>query len=180
MPIHVHRKKPCRSNDVPVRTTYKPYKSQLRIDFHNSCGYCGGDDFWLGGKRGFHIDHFKPKSLFADLEAEYSNLVYSCPFCNIAKSNDWNEQGYIDPCVDDFDNHLQRNEVGQIVPKSDIGNYMYDKLKLNLLRHRLIWIITELQELIDEMQALGFNDDPKYYSLLENHYTYLKLLRNVQ
>jgi len=149
MPLPVHRIKPCRSDDVKPRKNYRGYKAQLREDFNKSCGYCGDDDSFLGCQRGFHIDHFAPKNSFSHLEVEYSNLVYACPFCNLAKGDDWpsdnaevnivDGKGYINPCDDSFDDHLRRNEGGQIIAKSEIGQYMYTKLKLYLLRHRLIY-----------------------------------------
>lgn len=190
MPLPVHRKKPSRSVDVKQRTKYRGYKDQLRSDFNRCCGYCGDDDFFVGGSRGFHIDHFAPKSLFEHLESDYSNLVYSCPFCNIAKSNGWlsdsehvsvvNEKGYIDPCCDEFDSHLRRAYNGQIVAKSKTGQYMYDNLKLYLLRHRLCWTINELQYLIDELKSLGLDSQSEYHALVEKHYNFISLLRDEQ
>ena len=144
-------------NIVPKRTcsktfkSYRKYKLYLQTDFHRRCGYCGDLDVLCGGIRGFQIDHFRPKSClhFKHLENDYSNLVYACPYCNRAKSNDWpagnsiesalNGQGYIDPCENEYDNHLARREDGSISPQTDVGKYMFEKLKLGLRRHQLAW-----------------------------------------
>ncbi|EIM35490.1 hypothetical protein PGS1_14166, partial [Enterobacter cloacae subsp. cloacae GS1] len=97
----------------------------------------------------FHIDHFAPKSKFKHLENEYSNLVYSCPTCNIAKSNDWcgptenerifNNVGYIEPCDEVYATSFYRDSSGKI--KYQEGNlaakYMYHKLKFGLKRHEI-------------------------------------------
>ena len=135
---------------------YRQYKDYLREDFQHKCGYCNDDDMWSGGKSFYHIDHFAPKSLFSSLENEYSNLVYSCPFCNRAKSNDWvgetyevsiNEEkgiGYIDPCSYEYNRHLKRNADGSISPTSEIGEYMWNSLSLYLLRHRTISLTNEI------------------------------------
>lgn len=117
-----------------------------------------------GGSRAFHIDHFKPIKLYKKLACDYSNLVYACAYCNISKSDDWpcedpgrtykDGKGYVDPCDADFHLHLERDDDGRIVPKTDIGKYMYDKLSLGLLRHELIWLLTTLFAQMKEIQKL--------------------------
>lgn len=139
----------------PIRTcakTYKDYKSfkpHLRDDFNKRCGYCDDNDFYAGGKRSYHIDHFKPHSIerFKHLKETYSNLVYSCPYCNNAKSNNWeSKSGFIDPCEDEYDNHIERTIKGNIQYKTDQGKYIFENLKLGLRRHELLWCIEKLQE----------------------------------
>ena len=86
----------------------KKIKQQLAKDFHMSCGYCGDSHYFVGGINNFHVDHFAPKSRFKELENNYQNLVYSCPYCNCSKSNKWvghtaeetivGNKGFIDPC----------------------------------------------------------------------------------
>ena len=142
-------------------SSYRSYKKYLAEDFNYKCGYCDDYHFWSGGAGSYHIDHFAPKSKFPELETDYNNLVYSCPFCNRAKSDDWvtddpeksivGDEGYIDPCDPTYHEHLTRNEKGEIVPKTKIGYYMYKKLKLYLRRHMLIWNLTELQSLMEEV-----------------------------
>jgi len=71
---------------------YRAYKEHLRTDFHRRCGYCNDLDHHCNGVRGFHIDHFVPLKPYSEqhpsIETDYNNLVYSCPYCNNAKSND--------------------------------------------------------------------------------------------
>ena len=56
--------------DTPQRTckktfaNYRSFKPYLRTDFRKKCGYTDCSDFWFGGPKTFHIDHFKPKSKF--------------------------------------------------------------------------------------------------------------------
>lgn len=145
---------------IPVRTCnedfpkYTDYRLFLRDDFNNRCGYCDDDDFYSGGVRGYHIDHFKPKKhdLFPELMNEYSNLVYSCSYCNQAKSFKWKEDGFVDPCSNEYNNHLSRNEDGRIQHISERGKYIFYNLKLYLLRHDLLWSLDRLKEQKEELK----------------------------
>lgn len=158
--------------------SYKKYKAPLVTDFNNRCGYCDAIDFWLGGSQFYHIDHFKPKSIFPQLETEYSNLVYSCPYCNIFKSNDWVAEGdivYIDPCDDSYSVHFYRDRSGNILPETECGNYIHKKLHLYLMRHSVIWNLTRLKQLIEEIHHLISTNKEKYKSetiqrLKDRHY----------
>lgn len=153
---------------IPIRTCtkqykqYRYYKPYLQDDFNSRCGYCDVVDIRYGGVRNFHIDHFRPKNPFPHLENDYSNLVYACSYCNGGKSNDWpsgvethsvlNGMGYIDPCDDDYDNHLQRYEDGRIRPLTDVGNYMFKKLNFGLRRHQLAWKYEQLEVALDSLR----------------------------
>jgi len=161
--------KPFRSVN-PQRTcslkykTYQAYKVYLRSDFGTNCGYCADADAFSGGKNGFHIDHFRPLNHFSKLKCDYTNLVYACSYCNIAKSDDWpclgltttyhKGQGYIDPCDADFVNHFERYDTGKIFPKTDVGKYMFIQLKLGLRRHELIWLTSQLFTKLEEVKVL--------------------------
>ena len=160
MPL-VHKNKPTRS--VPEQKgRYGAYKPELRDDFNRSCGYCDDDDFYALNGRAFHIDHFAPRSKFSHLETEYSNLVYSCPICNVYKGNYWasdsenepvvGEEGVVDPCSVDYDTHLVRDEGGRIIPITPLGEFIHSKLKLGLRRHQLIWLISKSDELISRLE----------------------------
>ena len=175
-------------NAIPIRTCtkkyawYRAYKSYLREDFNRRCGYCDDRDIICGGIRGFHIDHFRPRKHFPHLENDYTNLVYACPYCNGGKSDDWPSgteahsvlggKGYIDPCEMDFDNHFERHNDGKIRPKTDVGNYMFAKLKLGLRRHELAWKYERLEKLLlrltDELK--NFSGNPSIEKLLRNHH----------
>ncbi len=179
---------------------YRLYKKPLSIDFKNKCGYCGDYDFWSGGPSNYHIDHFAPKSKFEDLKSNYSNLVYSCPYCNRYKSDDWisdnpkinilNNKGYIDPCDKLYDGALCRNLLGEILYKNDIGKYMYFNLKLYLKRHSIIYKLTMIYELMDRLgESLtksGLDEESKkniknvYLELSLEFNKYLKYLMGEQ
>ncbi len=180
----VHKIKPIRSTGVRVRKTYRLYKPELRNDFNKRCGYCDDDDSFLGGSRHFHVDHFAPKAKFQgnhpEIVYEYTNLIYSCPYCNGSKGDDWvsddpkvsyvDDEGYVDPCHDDYDIHLARDGSGCIKPQSKLGEYMHRELKLDLCRHELIWKIGQLESNIDKIEAASKTDIsllPLYQKLKE-------------
>lgn len=197
-----HKTPPTLSKNIRQRSHYGKYKDDLAKDFHNCCGYCDDSDLYIGGKRFYQIDHFAPKSLFAELENEYSNLVYSCPFCNGAKSNKWlgttstenivDNKGFINPHDPDYGNHLKRGYDGKIVPLDSIGEYMFKELKLGLERHEIIYkldiILNQLEDLkgkIRHKQQNKQTQDLEYTYLLEAYFLitteffdyYLKLNR---
>ncbi|HAY3552323.1 hypothetical protein KRE47_00155 [Elizabethkingia meningoseptica] len=170
-----------------VFTSYRKYKPYLRDDFKKRCGYVNCSDFWFGGSRTFHIDHFKPKSKFPELETTYSNLVYCCSYVNILKTDD--EEEYLDPCDINYNEHFERDNDGNIYPinESDRAKYMYGKLKLYLKRYQIIWMLDELSEKIDLLgdiinKGLGVSDDVKrmYIELNLKFHKYRKFLSQEQ
>lgn len=149
----IHKIKPIRTckKKLDRYTSYRPY---IKKDFNFSCGYCGDSDKFYGS---YHIDHFKPQGdiRFSHLKTEYENLVYSCPFCNLSKSNTWiDKNGFIDPCCSSYDSHLIRNKKGRIEPLTENGKNMYKHMKLYLLRHELIWVIEKIQSQKEELLKL--------------------------
>lgn len=136
-----------------ITSNYRDFKSDLRKDFNGKCGYTDCKDVFLGGISSFHIDHFKPKSKFKELECEYSNLVYACSHVNILKSNDAPEK-YLDPCDDDYNEHFYRDSLGRIYPNLDSEKaiYMHRKLKLGLAKYSHIWLLNKLKE---SMKSIG-------------------------
>lgn len=153
---------PFRQN-VPVRTcqkkysNYQQYKTTLRVDFNCRCGYCNDHDKRLGGSRTYHIDHLAPQSIYPEKANEYNNLVYSCPFCNGAKSdNELIHTSYgsdpIDPCSNSYSDYFIRNLNGTIIPTNEIGIYLFQTLNLGLIRHSIAWSMDYLENLMNELK----------------------------
>lgn len=138
-------------NQAPTRTCtriskdYRSFKTDLANDFNGRCGYTDCSDFWFGGSRTFHIDHFKPHTIYPEIKTSYSNLVYSCSYVNIAKS-DIDNPNFLDPCDHDYNEHFNRNFNGSIVPISPEAKIMYHSLKLYLLRYQVIWMLDEIYQ----------------------------------
>lgn len=142
------QKIPTRSFTGEMWKTNASNKRRLVVDFEKKCAYCDDHDHYSGGYNSYHVEHFAPKEKFKHLEFTYDNLLYSCPYCNISKSNKWigkdehenivKDQGFVDPCSDEYNRHLGRNQDGSIAYITDVGKYMYIELKLYLKRHQLI------------------------------------------
>lgn len=178
----IHTKKPNR-REIDQRNLYKLYRKEIREDFNNSCGYCDDSDQFLD-RICFHIDHFAPQDKFPELKTSYKNLIYSCRFCNIKKSNHWisdnpdmghdNTSGFVDPCTDEYDKHLSRDENGRIIGETPVGQYMVRHLNLNLLRHQLLWrarrarkLRNEIKALLELNEAAGYKQDQSQFELLQ-------------
>lgn len=146
--------------DKPQRTckktfaNYRSFKPYLRTDFKMKCGYTDCRDFWFGGPKAFHIDHFKPKSKFPELETSYSNLVYCCSYVNVLKSDDENE--YLDPCNVNYNEHFERDNEGNIFAKKESATavYMHKNLKMFLKRYQIIWMLDQLENKIEKLEEV--------------------------
>lgn len=147
---------------TPIRTClkqykiYGQYKSYLKKDFNNRCGYTNCSDFWFGGTGNFHIDHFIPWKKYPaqpNLKTDYSNLVYCCSYVNILKSDD--ETAYLDPCNDDYNIHFYRDSLGHILVSNNSKKaiYMHNKLKLYLKRYQIIWMLENLFTRMESLKA---------------------------
>ena len=71
-----------------IKEKVSVYKSEVDDDCGYRCVYCDITITEHGGE-GFHLDHLKPQSLFAELANNPTNLVSSCPKCNLLKSDHW-------------------------------------------------------------------------------------------
>jgi hypothetical protein len=150
---------PAREYEGRELRNYRDYKSHLRRDFKNKCGYTNCLDDWFGGVHAFQIDHFLPHSKYPELKNKYSNLIYCCSYVNRAKSND--EGNYLDPCDEDYNEHFYRNGQGKIlpIPSSSKAVYMHKRLKLYLKRYSIIWILEQLEQKMETLRGLVENID---------------------
>jgi hypothetical protein len=159
--LPTRRKVPTKS---PKEGKWTEHKPDLQEDFNFHCGYCGSYDGYR--HTWFEVDHFIPKSLFIPLgnisTVEYTNLVYSCKFCNNYKLSKWpsndvnihnqNNQGFVDPCDKDFDNHLLRTSDGGIMWKTALGHWMWKyafKFDERDYSIKLLWELNQRRKLID-------------------------------
>ena len=159
---------PKRRNITREVSSYGDHRDDLKKDFKDRCGYCNDIDNWRF--IWFEIDHFIPKTrnkkpfLTIKTETDFSNLVYSCRSCNNAKRNKWpsndenipyiNDEGFIDPCENEYNNQFNRDKSGRINPKTDLGNWMYKAMKLYKPQHEILWNIEQLHLLIKEIRVL--------------------------
>lgn len=180
-------KKPSRRAIKKPKASYKSYRKELCEDFFDRCGYCNCPR--IETMENFHIDHFAPRDRFLKTQWAskldlYENLVYSCPHCNILKSNKWvtddfnssvsGDTGFICPCTDEYDSLFLRNKSGEIIPQNPMGTFIYSELKFYLGRFSLIWKMEKLFGLIDQLEKL---DNPEFKTQIgELSFEYIKLL----
>jgi hypothetical protein len=159
---------PTRRGNPKVVTRYQEYKEDLKIDFVSRCGYCNSSDGWK--LTYYEVDHFIPLHILTiKSDTDYTNLVYSCRSCNNAKRKKWptndqntpnlNDQGFLDPCDDNYARHFTRKDNGEIFYTSQLGRWMYDALNLHKPQHAIIWNLEQLEPVIAGIRELV--DDPK-------------------
>lgn len=155
---------PKRRNIVRDVQTHRDHKDDLKIDFLSRCGYCNSSDSWKITY--FEVDHFIPEAILTKKTAtDYSNLVYSCRSCNNAKRKKWptndenvsnrNNEGFVDPCDDDYRKQFVRKDNGEILFNTRLGEWMYYALKLHKPQHQVIWNLEQLEPIVAEIKAIA-------------------------
>lgn len=189
----VRENQPQKSNQ-PYTPNYRNHKPSLRRDFNRCCAYCGAKDWYFWQGKGFHIDHFAPLSKFASQPRrvhDYSNLVYSCPACNIAKSNAWpsddidvptlNDEGFINPSGSDYENYFYRTGEGKIcyTAGEPVAEYMHGQMKFCLFRHELFWLYDYLDSAAQKLNnvARAISDQDEKFTIL-NHVSDLLAMKD--
>lgn len=153
---------PKRSNPKE-KPNYQDYKEILRTDFGNRCGYCNDRPIGLAP---YEIDHFVPQKLPTGSKSslppnQYSNLVFACKSCNRSKSNKWptndekihnsNNKGFIDPCDSEYDKHFARDNKGNIIHTTKLGEWIYYALKFHKPQHQVLWLLEQIDNNIDKI-----------------------------
>lgn len=160
--IPFRNKTPKRRDIKTIVARYSDHRDELKKDYESRCGYCNDVDTWR--TVWFEIDHFVPQKYLNTIsETDYSNLVYACRSCNNSKRAHWptedelthhkNDEGFIDPCNDNYDKQFARNHSGRITHLTQLGKWMYYKLKLHKPQHEIIWQIEAIDSLIEECEA---------------------------
>ncbi|AEA45007.1 HNH endonuclease [Fluviicola taffensis] len=190
-------KTPEHRPDRAVCDHYSSYRTTLREDFENRCGYC--DSLDLIRIRSFAIDHFipqKPKDFTHTVPPnDYYNLIYACNYCNTYKSNKWptkdashpndGKEGFIKPTIDDYKSRFNRSKEGRIIPVNEgdlVAKYIIDELKLWLPVHELMWKLEKLKSQNDKINsALEKITDETLRSEVQGvHYQVLLMLNQIQ
>lgn len=158
------------------------HKPDLQEDFNNHCAYCDSYDGFRHTY--FEVDHFVPKDLiiknaWAISLVEYSNLVYSCKFCNNSKLAVWPtnsptvfyryNKGFIDPCDSNFDSHFYRTRSGEIRWKTTLGKWMYTnafKFDERIDGIKLLWNLNRIRKalLILNTKLSGYKKNSRNYN----------------
>ena len=146
---------------------YRDWKEQIAEECFHQCVYCCISEGQFGGTRNFHVEHYRPKSRFAHLRDDISNLFYACSICNVFKSNDWpadpnsdfSNCSYADPSAVDFTEIFAERTEGRIDGNNTTARYMLERLYLNrpqlLLARRIAAISRRLGHLTAELHKLS-------------------------
>ena len=158
----IKEKMPIRSYHGIQFKTNSTNKKHLAEDFGNRCAYCDDPDTYGGGYPAYHVEHFAPKEKFPKLQFDYDNLLYACPWCNRAKWDIWpsddptisviGDEGFIDPCSEEYEKHFERLADGSIIGKTPLGEYMNKTLHLYLKRHSIVYNIDKLYQKRQELE----------------------------
>lgn len=181
-----------RRSNIKKLKNYNGYRKFLQEDFKNICGYCGKDITVI--RHPFEIDHFVPKAIDESRLSDYTNLVFSCKVCNRAKWDKWptkdktlncnDKEGFIDPATAEFDEHLIRDNDGNIKAVTPIGKYMIRELNFEIRPISSIWKASQLSYkkaiLTDKIKKDSKNCKKlqEYYEIDQALDSILKLLFN--
>lgn len=146
----------------PSSGNYRDWKELIASECWNQCVYCAIHERDFGGIRNFHIEHYRPKSLFPKLIDDIKNLFYACAICNVFKGSDWpdepsskfNNPSYPDPSKIDYSDIFKLDaDKGEIFGKYTASIYMTEKLYLNrpqlILLRRKYKVFSRLESLLD-------------------------------
>lgn len=135
-PFHYEKIKHTRTRTPPAFSTYKAYKTDLRIEFAGQCVYCRALDR-VKGSESFGVDHYRPKKKFEHLATTYANLFYACNRCNSFKRDFWPSRQQArdhifipNPCDHVMFDHL-RYVRGEVHVHSSAGAFTEERLDLN-------------------------------------------------
>lgn len=144
-------------------TDYGSYRDWLRDEFVFRCVYCLHRERWYGREGTLSVDHFIPVAVDPHGKCEYTNLLYACLTCNIAKQA---ILGIPDPCRVAFHNCLRAKSNGEFQALNKDGKKLRDALRLNSGRnvgHRSRWmrILAALKSSHPELyqECMAFPDD---------------------
>lgn len=115
-------------------------REQVRQRAVFACEYCGLRESDVSGQ--LTIDHFQPRSKGGG--DEFSNLIYSCTWCNQRKLDYWpqheNDPKLWNPRTSTIIEHLLLLEDGRLHPLTEVGVFTLQRLQLNrpaLVAYRL-------------------------------------------
>jgi hypothetical protein len=142
---------------------YEAYRDWLRDEFAFRCAYCLMRETWLRGMKGFQIDHCVAQAEDRGHRLDYDNLVYTCPWCNRAKSG----VQIPNPTEVAYGKALSVNQDGTIRARNDLGVVLIAGLRLDgaeiTYQRRLLLQVVRLAEEKDNLpiilKLLSYPDD---------------------
>ena len=74
-------------------------------------------------------------------------------FDNVDKTHD-DKVGFVDPATEEFDEHMMRDENGRIVPRTQVGIYMYKIFNFSNRLTDVWWKLSVISKEINEIDSL--------------------------
>lgn len=186
---------PLHQKDRSACEHYSSYLGTLKVDFKKRCGYC--NDIHSYKIRSFAIDHFVPRNprdfTHPIKPNHYYNLIYSCNYCNSAKSNKFPTQnhkiyndgriGFVFPTDEEYNDLFCRDKDGTILSNNNnqLGDYIIKELNLDNPIHSLMWRLEKLVKLTDIVteKVKTTNDNELIALQNELHAEYYILTRSI-
>lgn len=153
MKYRIIKKDPSKQPKVGV---YGDWKVQISEECYKQCVYCTINEMSWGGIDHYHIDHYRPKSIFTHLENDICNLFYACPVCNRFKSDDWPNEpnlelpSYPDPSITDY-RLIFEYDITSYQLKGINASAKYLIIRLYLNRAQLVY--ERREEYLNEKEA---------------------------
>src|SRR5882724_214037 len=131
---------PKENAQKPSAGTYKDWKPIIAKEGGYQCVYCAIGEASFGGTRNFHVEHYKPRSIYRELENEISNLFYACPVCNTFKGDSFPAEPvedhsvgcYPNPSTTDYNELFDIDlSLGIVGGKYTASRYLVVRLHLN-------------------------------------------------
>jgi HNH endonuclease len=103
------------------------FRPWLRDEFSFRCVYCLRRERWEPGASGFEIEHVLPVGRHPELALAYSNLVYACSICNLAKR----DLAIADPIRVFTSKDLMVERDGRLTPLTNAASILVQQMDLN-------------------------------------------------
>lgn len=180
-----------RRDKMARRPRWNRVPHQVRMAIHDSlmeeqryiCCYCES----RVGSDGSHVEHFRPRSRYPELQLDYSNLHCSClreqstgvpSHCGHRKGDWFDASLLISPLQDGCERRFMFTANGEIFPRSDadaaacatIERLGLDLPRLNALRAAAVEALQNLSKVeIEAVLVRGLDGSfPEYFTTIED------------
>lgn len=152
----------------PAKGKYSDWKQELAKEGFEQCVYCAIKDIDFGGMRNFHVEHYRPKSIYSELEHIFTNLFYACPVCNIFKSDqfpeipekfDVNIRFFPDPSQHDYTDFFEVNShTCELIGAHNLSGFLIEVFHLNrphlIVQRRIYNAFIEITEMNKKLRIM--------------------------
>jgi len=155
-------KVPKETATQPQSGTYRDWKGIIAEEGSYQCVYCAIGEASFGGTRNLHVEHYKPRKTYPDLENDIKNLFYACPVCNSFKGDSFPAEPledhsiacYPNPSLVDYNNLFDLDmSLGLIEGKYIASRYLATRLHLNrpqlVIERRVIHVFDHAEEALE-------------------------------